>query len=32
LALVIDLTSSEYGVGGPADNIPVDATQGERSY
>ncbi len=27
-----DLTSSEYVVGGPADNIPVDAPQGERSY
>jgi hypothetical protein len=32
LTLSIDLTSSEYVVGGPADNIPVDAPQGERSY
>jgi hypothetical protein len=33
LALLIDLTSSGYVVGGPADNIPVDALHwGERSY
>jgi hypothetical protein len=32
LTLPIDLTSNEYGVGGPADNIAVDAHKGERSY
>jgi hypothetical protein len=33
LALLIDLTSSGYVVGGPVDNIPVDAlNEGERSY
>ena len=32
MTLLIRPHLQRYGVGGPADNIPVDAPQGERSY